>query len=84
MAILITGGAGFIGFNLAKRLLEAEKKVVIFDINVKKIKDKAKGLILEQGDVSNAKLLDAVCEKYDFTTIFHRISQENLLRNLRL
>jgi threonine 3-dehydrogenase len=71
MAILITGGAGFIGFNLAKRLLEAEKEVVIFDIDLKKVKDKAKGIILEKGDVSNGKALDAVCEKYEFTTIFH-------------
>ena len=71
MAILITGGAGFIGFNLAERLLEAEKEVVIFDINVNKVKDKAKGIILEKGDVSKAKALDAVCEKYEFTAIFH-------------
>ncbi len=71
MAILITGGAGFIGFNLAERLLEAEKEVVIFDINVNKVKDKAEGIILEKGDVSKGKDLDAVCEKYEFTTIFH-------------
>ncbi|NHJ32117.1 MAG: NAD(P)-dependent oxidoreductase [Asgard group archaeon] len=71
MAILITGGAGFIGFNLAERLLEAEKEVVIFDINVKKVEGKADGIILEKGDVSKVKALDAVCEKYEFTTIFH-------------
>ena len=71
MAILITGGAGFIGFNLAERLLEAEKEVVIFDINVNKVKDKAEGIILEKGDVSKGKALDAICEKYEFTTIFH-------------
>ena len=71
MAILITGGAGFIGLSLAKRLLEAEKEVVIFDINVKKVKDKAEGIIIEKGDVSKGKALDAVCEKYEFTTIFH-------------
>lgn len=71
MAILITGGAGFIGFNLAERLLEAEKEVVIFDINVNKVKDKAEGIILVKGDVSKGKALDAVCEKYEFTTIFH-------------
>ena len=71
MAILITGGAGFIGFSLAERLLDAEKEVVIFDINVNKVKDKSEGIILEKGDVSKGKALDAVCEKYEFTTIFH-------------
>jgi len=71
MAILITGGAGFIGFHLAERLLEAEKEVVILDININKIKDKAKGIILEKGDISKANVVDAVCEKYNFSTIFH-------------
>ena len=71
MAILITGGAGFIGFSLAERLLEAEKEVVIFDINVNKVKDKAEGIILEKGDISKAKALNAICEKYKFTVIFH-------------
>lgn len=71
MAILITGGAGFIGFHLAERLLEAEKKIVIFDLNIDKIKEEAEGLILEQGDVSNIKSLEEVFEKYDFIDVFH-------------
>ncbi len=41
MAILITGGAGFIGFHLAERLLEAEKEIVIFDLDIYKIKEKS-------------------------------------------
>ena len=46
MKILITGSAGFIGFNLAKKLLEKKKNKVIgidnindyYDINLKKKK----------------------------------------------
>ena len=41
MTILITGGAGFLGFHLAERLLEAEQEVVVFDLDIDKIKDKA-------------------------------------------
>ena len=47
MKILITGSAGFIGFNLAKKLLENKKITVIgidnfndyYDVNLKKIRN---------------------------------------------
>ncbi|MBN1330022.1 MAG: NAD(P)-dependent oxidoreductase [Candidatus Heimdallarchaeota archaeon] len=71
MAILITGGAGFIGKNLAARLLEAEHEVVILDLDIEKAKDKMKDVILVQGDVSNITDIESLCEKYQFTTIFH-------------
>ncbi|HUT80637.1 MAG TPA: NAD-dependent epimerase/dehydratase family protein [Candidatus Bathyarchaeia archaeon] len=71
MAILITGGAGFLGQHLAKRLLEAEKEVVILDLDIEKAKDKIKGVILVQGDVSNIADIESLCEKYQFTTVFH-------------
>ncbi|NHJ40755.1 MAG: NAD(P)-dependent oxidoreductase [Asgard group archaeon] len=74
MAILITGGAGFIGFHLAERLLEADKEVVIFDIKAEKIKDKAKGLILITGDITNRQHVEEIFEKYNFTSVFHLAS----------
>ena len=47
MKILITGSAGFIGYNLAKKLLENKKITVIgidnfndyYDVNLKKIRN---------------------------------------------
>jgi threonine 3-dehydrogenase len=53
MSILITGGAGFIGVGLARRLLEKGEDVVLFDIaiahqRIADIKDKVKVI---QGDL---------------------------------
>ncbi|HUU78207.1 MAG TPA: NAD-dependent epimerase/dehydratase family protein [candidate division Zixibacteria bacterium] len=75
MAILITGGMGFIGRHLAERLIEAEQEVVIFDIDMETHKDASvEGAILIQGDISNVQLLEDSCEKYKFHTIFHLAS----------
>ena len=71
MTILITGGAGFLGCHLTKRLLEAEQEVVIFDIDVNKIEEKTEGMILEQGDVSDIKRVEEIFAKYEFTDVFH-------------
>ena len=70
MTILITGGAGFLGFHLAERLLEAEQEVVIFDLDIDKIKDKAEGMILEQGGVSDIKSIEGIFAKYEFSDVF--------------
>ena len=53
MSILITGGTGFIGSGLARRLLERDEDIVLFDIapkieRVSDIKDKVK---IIQGDL---------------------------------
>ncbi len=73
MAILITGGLGFIGANLARELVKQSKEVVLFDIVaearlVSDIRDEVK---IIRGDVANwAEVLDAV-GKYNINCIFH-------------
>ncbi|NHJ03580.1 MAG: NAD(P)-dependent oxidoreductase [Candidatus Heimdallarchaeota archaeon] len=75
MAILITGGMGFIGRHLADRLIEAEQEVVIFDIDIETHKNSCvEGAVLVQGDISNVQQLEDLCEKYNFDTIFHLAS----------
>jgi len=71
MAILITGGAGFIGSHLAKRLIEAEKEVVIFDVKPEENHPLPEGVKIFKGDVSNLDDLDKVCSEYSFSAIFH-------------
>jgi nucleoside-diphosphate-sugar epimerase len=71
MAILITGGAGFIGYHLAKRLIEGEEEIVIFDIDTSKIQEKIEGLILVDGDITDIQKLEKVFEKYKITNVFH-------------
>ena len=53
MKILITGGSGFIGSNLANKLLELGHEVIIFDfqLNHSRLGQERFGRTLVQGDV---------------------------------
>jgi nucleoside-diphosphate-sugar epimerase len=74
MTILITGGAGFIGRNLANRLIEAEQEVVVFDTNTDIIDFKNEKITYIEGDIRNLDDLKKLCKKYEFTAIFHLAS----------
>ncbi|MCW3975021.1 MAG: NAD-dependent epimerase/dehydratase family protein [Candidatus Bathyarchaeota archaeon] len=73
MTNLITGGTGFVGSELAKRLLNRGEKVVLFDIapryeNIESVKD---DVIVLRGDLANwSEVLNAVKE-YKVKNIFH-------------
>ncbi|NHJ46544.1 MAG: NAD(P)-dependent oxidoreductase [Asgard group archaeon] len=71
MAILLTGGAGFVGYHLAKRLVEAEKEIVIFDIQIDKVEEEIEGVILIEGDITDIQQVEDLFKKYNFTSIFH-------------
>ena len=75
MAILITGGAGFIGCYLASRLIEAEQEVVVFDSNPDKIESKNEKITYVKGDIRKLDDLTKLCEQYKFTTVFHLASE---------
>jgi len=70
---LITGGLGYVGSNLAKRLLENGEEVVIFDIlpssrSIESIKDDVK---IIQGELGNlAEVLNAV-QANNIDCIYH-------------
>ncbi|WP_321385699.1 NAD-dependent epimerase/dehydratase family protein [uncultured Enterococcus sp.] len=71
--ILVTGGAGFIGSNLANSYLEQNKVVVIDDLSMG-YKDNLKSsdnLTFIEGDVSDQTLMENVLQKYQFDYIFH-------------
>ncbi len=73
MQILITGGAGFIGSNLAERLINNRDKVTILDIvsvpdNLSLIKDQCTYIC---GDVRNTKLLENLFLNNNFDGIIH-------------
>ena len=86
MKILVTGVAGFIGFNLSKFLLDKKFKVIGLDninnyysINLKK--DRLKKLKhidnfkFYKIDLRNIKKLDEIFKKHKFDAIFHFAAQ---------
>lgn len=79
--ILITGGAGFIGSNLAKYLLKNKANITIFDnfsrLNVEKnipwLEETGGNLEIIRGDVKDKSAIDNVVKGKDF--IFHEAAQ---------
>jgi UDP-glucuronate 4-epimerase len=82
MAYLITGGAGFIGSNLADKLLESGEKVIVIDnfdpyydrkIKESNIKSNLtnKNYTFIEGDIRDAKLLKKIITNNNIEKIFH-------------
>lgn len=82
MKILITGGAGFIGSNLAKKLMDRGDKVVIIDnfndyydpqLKKDRIKKYLKGynFKLYKGDIRDVKLLDRIFKTEKLDKVMH-------------
>ncbi len=81
MAVLITGGAGLIGSELARTFLKRGEKVVIFDIVVNDAleKEKPERLVQVRGDVSNWPEVLNVVKDYEVGTIFHLAARLTIL-----
>lgn len=82
MKILITGGAGFIGSNLAKKLIDRGDKVVMIDnfndyydpqLKKDRIKKYLKGydFKLYKGDIRDIRLLDKIFKTEKLDKIMH-------------
>jgi threonine 3-dehydrogenase len=73
MSKLVTGGLGFIGSHLARKLAGRGEEVVIFDVtsNRKLVGDILEKITIVQGDLGNwAQVLESV-KKYRVDAIFH-------------
>jgi len=90
MKILVTGGAGFIGFHLAKKLSEKDEIVIVdnlsdyYDIKLKEarleqIKDKVE---FHKIDISDFSSLKKIFEKYEFDLICHIAAQAGVRYSL--
>lgn len=64
--ILITGGAGFLGYHLTKRLLANGYKIKIIDIDDSNRQDYPKEVFFQKGDIRDFDLLDKTSEGIDF------------------
>lgn len=88
MRVLVTGGAGFIGSNLVKKLSEdpVVSQIVVLDLityagnlrNLEGIEPNKLKLII--GDVSNGQLMENIVEEVDF--IFHLAAETHVTRSI--
>lgn len=93
VTILLTGGAGFIGFHTAKHLLQRGDTVVLVDnlndyYQVQLKKDRLKALKKEfkfnfhQVDISDYKAMEKVVKKYSFDKVIHLAAQAGVRYSL--
>ena len=87
MKILITGGAGFIGSNLAIRLYSLGHEIIIIDNlstgflkNLEDIKD---NIIFENEDITNRNEIFKIFEKYKPEYVFHLAAQSSVSQSVK-
>ena len=73
MRVMITGGTGFIGSNLARGLVAADHEVVVYDLSptlprIVDVNDKVK---VVRGDISDLGSLIAAVQEYKINRIMH-------------
>ncbi|OUM95316.1 MAG: UDP-glucose 4-epimerase GalE [Thermobacillus sp. ZCTH02-B1] len=71
MAILVTGGAGYIGSHTAAALLERGEEVVVLDNLQTGHRRAAEGCIFHEGDIRDAEVLDRIFETHDIDAVIH-------------
>lgn len=91
--ILITGSAGFIGFHVAKKLLENNNKIIGIDnfnnyydpklkLDRNKILKKYKNYVFYKGDICDLKFVKKVFQKHKIDKICHLAAQAGVRYSL--
>jgi UDP-glucose 4-epimerase len=71
MAVLVTGGAGYIGSHTVAALLEKGEEVVILDNLYQGRRDAVLGGKLYEGDLMDGELLDRIFAAHDIDGVIH-------------
>ena len=72
MAILVTGGAGYIGSVAVDDLIEAGEKVVVLDNLSRGFRDSVnEDAAFYQGDIGDSELVKRICGEHGVTAVMH-------------
>ncbi len=71
MAVLVCGGAGYIGSHINKQLHKEVYETIVFDNLVYGHREAVKWGKFEQGDLSNIEDIERVFNKYSIEAVFH-------------
>ncbi len=83
MKILVTGGAGFIGSNIADAYIAAGHKIVIIDnLSSGKLRNVNKKAKFYQADIRDAKKVSAIFKKERFEVVNHHAAQIDVRKSV--
>lgn len=71
MTVLVTGGAGYIGSHTVRHLVEQHRDVVVLDSLEFGDKSRVSDVPFFEGDVSDGRIIDKICRKYDISEVVH-------------
>lgn len=72
MAVLVTGGAGFVGSHMVRCLVEAQREVVVVDdLSGGRTEALPEGVPLVVGDVGDPNVLERVFRRHDIDAVVH-------------
>jgi len=75
---LLTGGAGFIGSKLSRKLIELGRNVIILDnLSTGKIENIPEGSAFIMGDTFNKEIVGKIFESYSIESVFHIAGQSS-------